>query len=153
MVNPVPSCSAPGTFCASPTVRLRLGRAGRPSCPPSSPALDGRVRDALCAWPAVVRAVLARADARRHPPTDGIDDRLLSLFGALGNRWGRRTPDGIAIALPLTHDMVAMLVGAHRPTVTSALDRLSCAGRLRRDGERGWLLAAVQSPPLEAIAA
>lgn len=77
----------------------------------------------------------------------------MSLFGALGNRWGRRTPDGIGISLPLTYEMVAMLVGAHQPTVTSALRRLSCARRLRREGERGWLLAAAQPPRLTVIAA
>jgi hypothetical protein len=85
-------------------------------------ALDGRVRDAVCAWPSVVRALPARSKAP-------------------------------AIALPLTHDMVAMLVGAHRPTVTSALHRLAGAGMLCRRGEGGWLLAAVESSPLEAIVA
>ena len=124
-------------------------------------ALDGRVVDAVCAWPSVVRALLARADERSNAlaiqlaimDQRRVDDRLLSLFGTLGDRWGRRTPKGVAISLPLTHDMVAMLVGAHRPTVTSALHQLSCAGRLRRVGERGWLLAAVDAPQLTALAA
>jgi RNA polymerase sigma-B factor len=123
--------------------------------------LDGRVLETVCAWPSVVRALLSRADDRSNALaiqlaiTDQrrVDDRLLSLFGALGNRWGRRTAVGVAIALPLTHDMVAMLVGAYRPTVTSALHRLSRAGRLRRDGEREWLLAAVEPARLTAVAA
>jgi RNA polymerase sigma-B factor len=117
--------------------------------------LDRRVLDALCAWPAVIAAVLDRA-ARRSQAlalqlaiTDQrrVDDRLLSLFGALGRRWGRRTPEGVAIPLSLTHDTIAMLVGAHRPTITSALRRLSQEGRLRRSaGPRRWVLAHDRAP-------
>jgi len=110
--------------------------------------LDAPTLDVLCAWPPVVHRLLARASERSNALalqlaiTDQrrVDDRLLSLFRAIGNRWGRRTRDGVAISLPLTHDMIAMLAGAHRPTVTSALRRLSRAGRLRRSRGEHWLL-------------
>ena len=43
------------------------------------------------------------------------------------------------IPLRLTHEMLAALVAARRPSVTSALGRLADGGLLeRRDG--GWLL-------------
>ena len=116
--------------------------------------LDRRIMQALCAWPSAMEALLARISRRADALaaqlaiTDQrrVDDRLLSLFQALGERWGTRTPQGIAIPVPLTHDTIAMLVGAHRPTVTSGLRRLSRDGSLRRAGPQRWLL--VERTPL-----
>ena len=116
--------------------------------------LDRRIMQALCAWPSAMEALLARISRRADALaaqlaiTDQrrVDDRLLSLFQTLGERWGTRTAQGIAIPVPLTHDTIAMLVGAHRPTVTSGLRRLSRDGSLRRAGPQRWLL--VERTPL-----
>jgi CRP-like cAMP-binding protein len=104
--------------------------------------------ESLCRWPKVVDELLRRADERSHALAMQLaitdlrraEDRLLGLFRTLAGRWGRRVPDGIAISVPLTHDMLAMLVGVHRPTVTSALRRLERAGRLSRMARHQWLL-------------
>jgi RNA polymerase sigma-B factor len=120
--------------------------------------LDRRIMHALSAWPSAMEALLGRMSRRSDALaaqlaiTDQrrVDDRLLSLFQLLGERWGTRTPRGIAIPVPLTHDTIAMLVGAHRPTVTSGLRRLSRDGSLRQTGPQRWLL--VQRTPL-ALAA
>ena len=57
-----------------------------------------------------------------------VDDRLLLTLWHLAERWGRVTPDGVVVPLPLSHQRLADLVGAHRPIVTTAM------GDLARDG-------------------
>ena len=66
--------------------------------------------------------------------------RLLILFWLLAERWGRVGPTGVYVTLPLTHEVLAMLIGAHRPTVTIALQRLTRAGFLIRERSDRWLL-------------
>ena len=82
---------------------------------------------------------LAISDLRR------VDDRLMMFFWHVADRWGRVGPDGVAVPLPVTHEMLSQLVCAQRPTVTSSLKRLAADGRLRRRRDRTWLLA--HEPP------
>jgi DNA-binding transcriptional ArsR family regulator len=49
-------------------------------------------------------------------------------------------PRGISVTLPITHDLLAMLVGVRRPTVTLALQRLSRAKLIVRERSDRWLL-------------
>ncbi len=109
--------------------------------------LDRRFLSTAARWPVVLEE-LARRGARRSRALSlqlalgqvpRIEGRLLLLFWRLSDRWGRVTTDGIVIPLRLTHEMLAALVAARRPSVTSALGRLADGGLLeRRDG--GWLL-------------
>ena len=62
-----------------------------------------------------------------------VDVRLLVLFWHLADRWGRVRTDTIALPLPLTHHTLAKLVGAARPSVTTALRALSQRELLHRD--------------------
>src|SRR5205807_142762 len=71
---------------------------------------------------------LALTQAVTHLPR--AHARLLILFWLLAERWGAVTPHGVRVTLPLTHEVLAMLVGTQRPTVTLALQRLSRAGFL-----------------------
>ncbi len=106
--------------------------------------------DTLCRWPAAVDALLRRASDRARglalqlAITDlrRADDRVLNVFRALADRWGRRLDGDVEITLPLSHDMIAALVGVHRPTVTSALRRLERDGLLRRSRRDRWRLTA-----------
>lgn len=67
-----------------------------------------------------------------------VDERLLLFFWHAAGRWGRVTQDGVALQLTLTHGMLAELVGAQRPSVTTALTGLKSQGRLHfRSGSRG----------------
>jgi CRP/FNR family transcriptional regulator, cyclic AMP receptor protein len=68
-----------------------------------------------------------------------LDDRLWMLFWDLADRHGRVHPDGVHVDLPLTHEVLSHLAGARRPSVSSALTKLSDQGRLQRNG-RGWVL-------------
>jgi CRP/FNR family transcriptional regulator, cyclic AMP receptor protein len=69
-----------------------------------------------------------------------VDDRVLAMLWHLAERWGRVTPDGVVVALPLTHRALAALVGARRPSVTTAIGGLSRKGALERRDDRSWML-------------
>ena len=69
-----------------------------------------------------------------------IEDRLLLTLWHLAERWGRVRPDGIAVPLPLGHQRLADLVGATRPSVTTALGELARDGALSRREDGTWLL-------------
>ena len=69
-----------------------------------------------------------------------VDDRIMLTLWHLAERWGRVHPDGIVVPLPLGHQRIADLVGAHRPSVTTALGELTRAGKLGRRDNGDWVL-------------
>jgi hypothetical protein len=69
-----------------------------------------------------------------------VDRRLLALFWHLAERWGRVSRDGIAVPLALSHRLIGELVGARRPTVSTALAELAREGQLVRRDDGTWLL-------------
>jgi hypothetical protein len=69
-----------------------------------------------------------------------IEDRILLTLWHLAERWGRVSADGVTVPLPLGHQRLADLVGATRPSVTTALGELSRDGALSRRDDRIWLL-------------
>ena len=77
-----------------------------------------------------------------------VNVRLHMLFWHLADRWGRVRPAGIVLPLSLTHTVLADLVAARRPTVTSALSELG-RQRLVLPDEEGWLLCG--EPPGELL--
>src|SRR4051812_3204529 len=81
---------------------------------------------------------LAVALAIAHHPR--VEDRLLLTLWHLAERWGRVTPEGIVVPLPLGHQRLADLVGAHRPSVTSAIGALTKGGRVSRREDGDWVL-------------
>jgi CRP/FNR family transcriptional regulator, cyclic AMP receptor protein len=103
--------------------------------------LDADFLRRAASWPDVVSALAGRAviRAKSMALNDAItnlkrvDVRLLVVFWHLANRWGRVGTDTIALPLPLTHDTLAKLVGAARPSVTTALSALSRRELLYRD--------------------
>lgn len=74
-----------------------------------------------------------------------IERRLEMLFWQLADRWGVRTRDGARVEVPLTHALLAELVAARRPSVSTALGRLAKAGTVTRTGD-AWLLAGPAAP-------
>jgi CRP/FNR family cyclic AMP-dependent transcriptional regulator len=68
-----------------------------------------------------------------------VEDRLITLFRHLADRFGRTRSDHVYVPLPLTHSLLSELVAARRPSVTKALVALREDGVLVRDPE-GWLL-------------
>jgi hypothetical protein len=111
--------------------------------------LDARFAAQVAPWPAVAVALVGRAIERARmlafhhvaSHTPGLHGRLLALFWALADRWGRVTPDGVLVPLRLTHATIAELVGASRPSVSTSLAELARRGTVRRV-PAGWLIDA-----------
>lgn len=111
--------------------------------------LDRPIAAALGRFPEIAVALLDRADRRAgrlaaekaiaHLRT--VDTRLPALFWLLAERWGRRTADGVAVPLALSHRVLGELVGARRPTVSTSLARLARQGTLGRRSDGSWLLS------------
>jgi CRP-like cAMP-binding protein len=110
--------------------------------------LSGRVTRELVGDAAAVVAVVERAMSRvREGALERsiashvrVDVRVLAYLWHLADRFGRVTAAGVRLELPLTHAVLARLVGARRPTVTTAFRALMEHGYVRRDG-RAFLLA------------
>jgi len=77
-----------------------------------------------------------------------VDVRVHMLLWHLAARWGKVRSDCVSLPLRLTHNVLADLAAARRPTVTSALSELAKRGLVRSD-EHGWLLAG--GPPGELL--
>jgi hypothetical protein len=75
----------------------------------------------------------------------GIPDQVTLLLWHLAGNWGRVTPEGTLIPFRLTHEVIAELIGARRPSVTSAISELRAAGDVKPT-EDGWLLCG-EPPP------
>lgn len=68
-----------------------------------------------------------------------VETRLTMLFWHLADRFGRMRGEWIEIPVPLTHRILAELIAARRPSVSTALAKLQEQGVLLRD-EQGWRL-------------
>ena len=75
-----------------------------------------------------------------------VDVRVHMLLWHLAGRWGRVRSEGTILRLRLTHTVLADLVAARRPTVTSAISELNRNGLVRSTGDE-WLLFG--EPPVE----
>lgn len=110
--------------------------------------LDTAFAEGAAATPEMVSAITSRATrttywllaqsltASLHP----LEERLLLLFALLAERWGKVTPQGVRVELPLTHDQLARMCGARRQSVCSAMGRLRQGGLLEPSSHQGWLL-------------
>jgi CRP/FNR family cyclic AMP-dependent transcriptional regulator len=81
---------------------------------------------------------LATMQAISH--LNSVDRRLMALFWHLAERWGRVTRGGVLVPLTLSHRLLGQMVGARRPTVSTALASLERRGELVRRDDGSWLL-------------
>ena len=117
--------------------------------------LDRRWHERLARWPQVQSALrdrcvqrtnsmavrLALAQVRR------LSMRVWLVLWHLAVRWGRADEHGVLLPLDLSHQTLAELVCAQRPSVTRALGELTREGIVvARDGG-GWVLRG--TPPAE----
>lgn len=110
--------------------------------------LDSAFALRMARWPSISARLIQRvaSRARNLALTQAVTHlprthaRLLLLFWLLAERWGTVSRDGVVVRLPLTHQVLAMLVGSHRPTVTIALQKLSRSQLLIRESNNRWLL-------------
>jgi CRP/FNR family transcriptional regulator, cyclic AMP receptor protein len=102
--------------------------------------LDHGLVTRIVPWPQLGVELFNRGTRRAHHLAvalaiayhQRVDDRLLLMLWHLAERWGRVHPGGVVVPLPLNHQRLADLVGAHRPSVTTAMGELSRAGACRR---------------------
>lgn len=106
----------------------------------------------VCGFPELVAALLARSTQRARSlavtmaiaqePT--VEARLELLLWHLADRYGRVRTNGVIVPVILTHNILARLVAARRPSTTTALGRLAQRGVVERHVD-GWLLTG--EPP------
>jgi len=118
--------------------------------------LDQGLVTRMTPWPQLGVELFSRATRRAHSLAVAlaiahhprVDDRLLLTLWHLAERWGRVRPEGIGVRLPLTHQRLADLVGAHRPSVTIAMGDLVRAGTVSRREDGTWTLHGSPPPQL-----
>lgn len=102
----------------------------------------------LARYPEVHAMLIDRVTERSHrlaltqaiSQLNGVDQRVLTLLWHLAERWGRITTDGVVVPLALPHRVIAQVVGARRPTVSTALAHLAEQGSVCRLADGTWLL-------------
>jgi CRP-like cAMP-binding protein len=135
-VRTCPSLTAPSLVTASVVSRARIA------------LLDRHFAVRTARWPELHAALMHRLIMRSRRLSlqsainalPRIEERLDVTLWELGYRFGRVTPDGVALELPITHAQLADMVAARRPSVTLAAARLREHGRLVRRGRHRWLL-------------
>ena len=80
-----------------------------------------------------------------------VDVRLHVLMWYLADRWGKVTPQGVNVPLRLTHQTLGRLVGAQRPSVTTALKQLAEEGKVTRADDQTWMLHGEPPETLERL--
>jgi CRP/FNR family transcriptional regulator, cyclic AMP receptor protein len=116
--------------------------------PATMALLDRRCAAQLARYPELNVALLDRVNRRAHrlattqaiSQLNRVDRRLLALFWHLAERWGRVSGEGMLVPMTLSHRMLGQLVGARRPTVSTALAELAESGQLERRDDGTWLI-------------
>jgi CRP-like cAMP-binding protein len=105
----------------------------------ASPALARRIVEQLALGLAQRQEALANFAPTRH--AERVRRKLLQL----ARGYGHVVRDGIRIDVPLSHALLAEMIGSSRETVTRALDELQREGFLVRDGSTYRLLVSAES--------
>ena len=117
--------------------------------------LDRRVSTLIGRSPAMTAAIVKAGIRRVHSLAvhlaichmRRVDSRLLVLMWHFADRWGHVEREGVVMPFRLTHEMIGRIIGAQRPSVTTALKRLSEEELLERRADGSWLLRG--GPPEE----
>jgi CRP/FNR family transcriptional regulator, cyclic AMP receptor protein len=110
--------------------------------------LDRRFAAVAGRWPTMLDTLIGRMTRRSRQlsvqraiaQVPRVDARVLVLLWLLADRWGRVSPQGVRVPLALTHETIGKLVGARRPSVTTALGQLIARGDIERRPDGGWIL-------------
>jgi CRP/FNR family transcriptional regulator, cyclic AMP receptor protein len=121
--------------------------------------LDRRFCQLVSRWPEIQAAIARRLMQRTHwlafhlavCGLRRVDDRLLSVLWHFADRWGTVTPEGVRLDVRLTHEVLAAVTGARRPSVTTALKRLVDEGCVRSLARSRWLLLGTPPPALQQV--
>jgi CRP/FNR family cyclic AMP-dependent transcriptional regulator len=121
--------------------------------------LDGAFIKRMAHWPEVISALGDRVMLRTHwlafhlavCHMRRVDERVLIVLWHFADRWGHVTPSGVVIPLPLTHALLAKVVGAQRPTVSTAIADMQREGLVSRREDRTWVLYGKAPEKLEEL--
>ncbi len=110
--------------------------------------LDREFAAVIGHWPEAIELIVSSAVRRAHSLAlhlavshlRRVDKRLLILLWHMADRWGTVGPNGVSVPMHLTHQTLGRLVGAHRPSVTTALTLLVKEGRVSRANDGTWTL-------------
>lgn len=110
--------------------------------------LDQHVTRQLGRWPQITVELFDRTIRRARwlsfqlavSHTKQVRTRLLMILWHFADRWGRVTTAGVDVGVRLSHETLGEVVGARRPTVTTALGRLREDGKLKSTPGGRWIL-------------
>ena len=119
--------------------------------------LDGRLVRGAALVPELIPALVTCTGRRSGAlsrqlvivQSQSVETRILVTLNYLAERWGVMTRDGIVLPQFLSHGTLALLLGARRPSVTSAMVRLSARGDVERRPDGRWLFGR----PVESLVA
>ena len=78
-----------------------------------------------------------------------VEDRLLETLWFLASTWGRVTPRGVKIPFRITHEVLSEILGAQRPSVTTAFRSLIDQGLVTRDPDGTVVLREPAGAPVD----
>jgi hypothetical protein len=127
--------------------------------PATTAVLDREFALRVARWPEITAAITRRVMQRAHwlafhlavCGLRRVDDRLIIVLWHFADRWGTVTPEGVKLNVRLTHEVLAAVIGARRPSVSTALRRLTEQGRIRPRARSGWLLHGEPPSELERV--
>jgi CRP-like cAMP-binding protein len=110
--------------------------------------LDERFFERTARWPELPAALLERTGrAGQRLALQGavatlqsVDARVLASLWIWASQWATVAGQGVVLRVPLSHERLARLIHARRPTVTSAVGRLRRAGLVQQRRDGSWLL-------------
>jgi CRP/FNR family transcriptional regulator, cyclic AMP receptor protein len=116
--------------------------------PTSLARLGAELSPSLSRWPVLISNLFARGIRRsRALAADvaaaniiGLEERLLTALWQLAETWGETRADGVHLSIRLPHRLLAELVGARRPSITTALTELKRSDRLGCGANGHWVL-------------
>ncbi len=118
--------------------------------------LDAETVSRASQWPALLESIFDRGLRRARSLAvssavqnlRGVEERIEVLMWLLAEHWGRLEPGGtIFIPINLTHETLGVLVGARRPTVSTALSHLAESGSVEQVRGKGWRLRGEPPAP------
>ncbi len=110
--------------------------------------LDERITRVICSRPELAIAFSGRLYRRaRHAEyimaishLPKVEHKLMATLWHLASNWGRVTPEGVYIPFRLTHEVLGEILGAKRPSVTTAMTHLQRRGEVAIGADGGYLL-------------
>ena len=103
-------------------------------------------------WPEITGTLLERSGRlaqrlalRGAIESLNVDARVLASFWLWASQWATVAGQGVVLRIPLSHERIARLIHARRPTVTTAIGRLRRAGLINQRQDGVWLLRGLDA--------